>query len=295
MKFHFRLILFSVLFLTASVASAQINSGQARRLIARMAGIELPSSAVRVKLISSPDTASAEVNAEIETAFRLAAEQSGGWSVMDVRVSPDRWEDIGLIATALGSTRSMGTCDAVRPVNGSTGSGPSTRRARCELAELLGVTLPSDEVRIREIVPLGLPLASRPSALVVAILRIDFKLVKEGKSWRVSQLRTGSSDWVSVDNLVTALSREKISAATTELRALASALENYRNEHGFYIVADNQAALVNHLSPRYISKVIRIDPWHRPYEYQGESGRFTLRSVGPDGKQNTADDIVVSK
>jgi hypothetical protein len=48
---------------------------------------------------------------------------------------------------------------------------------------------------------------------------------------------------------------------------------------------------MDHLSPRYLPRVIRIDPWQRPYKYQGERDRFTLRSLGADGKDGTADDI----
>jgi len=34
-----------------------------------------------------------------------------------------------------------------------------------------------------------------------------------------------------------------------------------------------------------------MDPWHQPYRYQGERDHFILRSTGPDGKADTADDI----
>jgi hypothetical protein len=52
--------------------------------------------------------------------------------------------------------------------------------------------------------------------------------------------------------------------------------------------------LIDHLSPRYLARVIRVDPWHRPYQYEGQPDRYSLRSLGPDGKPNTQDDIVVS-
>ncbi|PYS62592.1 MAG: hypothetical protein DMF76_08745, partial [Acidobacteria bacterium] len=34
--------------------------------------------------------------------------------------------------------------------------------------------------------------------------------------------------------------------------------------------------------------MIRIDPWHQPYEYGGNRNGFTLRSSGSDGKSHTA-------
>src|SRR5438105_3346207 len=66
-----------------------------------------------------------------------------------------------------------------------------------------------------------------------------------------------------------------------------------RREHGAYLESKSEATLVDHLNPRYLARVIRIDPWHQPYEYEGTRDGFTLRSVGPDGKSNTADDIIL--
>jgi hypothetical protein len=62
---------------------------------------------------------------------------------------------------------------------------------------------------------------------------------------------------------------------------------------GFFVISDQYAVLID-LHPRYLSHVIGIDSWQHPYRYQGERDHFTVRSVGPDGKVNTDDDIVVS-
>jgi hypothetical protein len=40
--------------------------------------------------------------------------------------------------------------------------------------------------------------------------------------------------------------------------------------------------------------VIRIDPWHQPYEYEGTRNSYVLRSVGPDNKPMTGDDVTVT-
>jgi len=65
---------------TQTRAAGDLSPKEARRLIARMAGIELPSDAVRIKEISSFGN-SATVVAQIETAFRLvkAIRTNGGW------------------------------------------------------------------------------------------------------------------------------------------------------------------------------------------------------------------------
>ena len=56
----------------------------------------------------------------------------------------------------------------------------------------------------------------------------------------------------------------------------------------------NFRALVDQLNPRYLARVIRLDPWHQPYLYEGERDRYVLRSAGPDAEPGTADDISVA-
>src|SRR5260370_33551131 len=75
-------------------ASGELSPGEARRVIARMAGIQLPSDAVRVKDISTSGN-TAVVGAQGETAFRLV---KGGREKRDApEVSPRdrRWEEPG--------------------------------------------------------------------------------------------------------------------------------------------------------------------------------------------------------
>ena len=107
-------------------------------------------------------------------------------------------------------------------------------------------------------------------------------------------MKSGNRDWVSVTGISASLDQFKRSTAANELSLLAQALDNYRRDRGSYVVSDKESVLIDHLSPRYLMPVIRLDPWSRPYQYDGDQARFSLRSLGPDGKPNTPDDITVS-
>ncbi|MBV9209939.1 MAG: type II secretion system protein GspG [Acidobacteria bacterium] len=154
---------------------------------------------------------------------------------------------------------------------------------------MVGIELPSDAVRVKEVSSLG------SSAVVVAQVETAFRFVKndEGK-WRVAEIRTGDNRWEDVELIARAVNSEKALRARAELETMATALESFRRERGFYVVADKQSVLVDQLNPRYLSHVIRTDPWHKPYLYEGTRERFTLRSTGLDGKENTPDDVVIS-
>lgn len=162
--------------------------------------------------------------------------------------------------------------------------------ARRVIARMAGIQLPSDAVRVKDVSTTG------SSAVVVAQVETAFRFVKgDNGKWRIAEIRTGDRRWEDVDMLVKALNVEKAARAKAELESIATALESYRREHGFYVEAKSEAKLVDQLNPRYLPRIIRVDPWHQPYQYEGARASFVLRSSGPDGKPNTSDDVTVSR
>jgi hypothetical protein len=133
--------------------------------------------------------------------------------------------------------------------------------------------------------------ATGGSVVVEAEVEAVFDLVRSGGSWRVASVKLGGEQFQDFDAIVRALDAEKAKVARTDLDALASALEAFKRERGFYVVADSETVLLDYLNPRYTERIVRVDPWHRPYEYEGTPLGFTLRSNGADGKPHTSDDI----
>jgi hypothetical protein len=166
----------------------------------------------------------------------------------------------------------------------------TAKEARRLIARMAGIQLPSDAVRVKEVSAMG------NSATVVAQVETAFRFDRGGDGkWRVAEIRTGDRRWEDVDMLVKALNSEKSARARAELESIATALESFRRERGSYVEAKTEAALIDMLNPRYLPRVIRVDPWHRPYEYEGTRTSFVLRSAGPDEKPNTADDVTISR
>jgi Type II secretion system (T2SS), protein G len=281
--------LFLIIALHSNTTLASLSRDQARKLIASVAGAKLPGKAVRIRNISGTES-EAEATAEIETAFRIIEDKNDQWRLFEVRMGQDRWEEVPLIAAAAGSNLPQDKCSAPELRRNEL----SVKRARCVIANALHIDLPSDSVRVLSISDLGLPFASRPSMIVSALVQADVKFQKAQGKWLITQIRTGDGPWIDVESVVSGLNDEKRKRAQSELATLASALEQYHKESGFYIVSEKHPVLVDHLSPRYLSSVIRLDPWRHPYQYQGDRDHFQLRSFGPDGLENTADDIVVN-
>ncbi|MCM3874567.1 MAG: type II secretion system protein GspG [Pyrinomonadaceae bacterium] len=287
-----------LLFVLATVTSdvrADLSAKQARKLITRMAGVELPGSAVRIKRISSTNNTTAEATAEIEAIFRLEKNSRGLWRVAELRVGQGRWEELAPLANNQTEAEVLSSaCDGPDLRSKGPASEPNPKRARCLIAAVLGVQLPSDAVRIKSVSPLELPLTSRPSALVESLVSAEFRFSRDQGGWTAVALRTGNHDWVSSENLVTAANETKRKQAREEMDAIALALARFRAQRQTYVSSDSHAVLIDFLNPHYLSRVLRLDPWQEPYRYQGERDTFTLRSLGADRKENTADDIVVS-
>jgi hypothetical protein len=275
-------------------ARADLSSSQARKAIQTMGGISLPSDSVRVQQIRTSSAESAEATAELQLVFRVT-QHDERWRLSEVRTGQDRWERLDLIAQATKTELGGDECDAPAQFGRTAAtSALTTKRARCLVAGLLGVSLPSDDVRIRDVSPFGFSFGSSDaSALISALVQLDFRFARGQRGWQVASIKTGNRDWIDIRGISVAIDQFKRSTASEELSQIAQALDSFRRERGFFVVSDNESVLIDHLSPKYLSRVIRLDPWQRPYQYDGQQTNYSLRSLGPDGKPNTPDDIVV--
>src|SRR5690349_3514509 len=290
----FLLLFISLWALAPAALGANPSQKDLRKAIQTMFGASLSSGDVRVQRVNTSSEGVAEASAEIEAIFRAKA-TDGHWRLSEVRTGQDTWERLDLIAQAVGAKLPAGNCDTPPQFGHDAASSAMTvKRARCLVAELLGVTLPSDEVRIKDLSSLDLPFGSESSALIESTVRVDLRLARDTRGWRVAGFKSGNRDWTNLDNFATAYNETKRASATNDLAAIANALVDFRRARGSFVVSDKESVLIDHLSPHYLARVIRVDPWHRPYQYDGETDRFSLRSVGPDGKPNTPDDIVLS-
>ncbi len=295
MRRHVNFLTVVVLALLSPISvRADISQSQARKVIQTMGGWSLPGSAVRITSIRANSASSAEVSTEIQTVFRLRLYE-GQWQLREIRTGPDRWEQLDVITRAARVELPAGECDETGILaRRRLATTLTTKRARCLVASLFGVALPSDEVRIKEISPFGLSIGSESTALVTAVVQVDFRLARERRGWQVTEFKSGTRDWFNVTNLPAAIDEVKRASAAEDLSTIARALGDFRRDRGYFVVADKEAVLIDHLSPRYLTRIIRVDPWYRPYQYDGQQDRYSLRSLGPDGKANTSDDIVVA-
>lgn len=85
--------------------------------------------------------------------------------------------------------------------------------------------------------------------------------------------------------------------AKTDISGLKTSLEAYRLEVGQYPgqlndLYEQPSDLADPTKWMQIRKEpIKPDPWGNEYEYENSGADFVIRSLGPDGKSGTEDDI----
>ena len=286
--------------LLAPAAAAKLGKGDARKLIAALSVFELNSGAVTVKEIRSTE-AEATVLAGVRVAFRFTRGEGGRWRADEVRVGDRQWEDFDLLPAAAGPERIARARAALSALAAELDErARAAKRAGEDGADKDGADKDGGDeplihgpVRVEK--PASALSALGSSAVVEAEVEASFDFVRERGRWRVARARLAGEAFDGFDALALAFDQLKTARARRDLDALASALEVFRRERGFYPAVDTASALNDHLSPRHLPAPVRFDPWHRSYEYEGTPAGYVLRSLGPDGKPNTADDVTIRK
>jgi hypothetical protein len=276
-----------------------LKEKDARRAIAAMPGFALNTGAVSVREISAAGTTPVTVAAEVTTAFRfekageakgqveLLAEKIAGatvaetkWRAVEVRTGDRNWEELDFLVAPLGAEKVVRARAALEALVAEFEA--EQRRAGKEIIE----PITRGGLRIKQLSPMG-------SSVVAEVgVEATFNLARDAAGkWRVVEAAIADASSGELASLVSSFNSQKAARALAEMETIKAALEAFRRERGFYVVAGDETVLMDHLSPRYIERIIRIDPWHRPYRYEGTGERFILSSDGPDGKAGTPDDV----
>jgi len=151
----------------------------------------------------------------------------------------------------------------------------------------------TDALRKSDVDVVGVQQVSSTEAVAETRMRTAFRLEKDGGVWRVREMRLGHGQWESVENIERALNRVKTEETKAMLSRLVEAVAKYEEANRRPVVFKDFIDLTDQLNPAYLTPLIRLDAWQRPFEaaMSDSGGQPRLRSAGPDGIMGTADDI----
>jgi hypothetical protein len=299
-----------------------LKESDARRAIAGTPGFALRTGAVKVREVSPAGSTPVTVSAGVTVAFRLVSvedervPQTGGvfkvkrWRAAEFRTGDRAWEEFDLVAEALGGARlevarraleelvtefeaqqaASARADAVVvPSVSAEGDGKGKKQDEAEKKKT-PEPLTRGPLTIKQLSPMG------SSAVAEVEVAAVFSLSKDARGkWRVTGFEVGGESISDLNTPWQTANARKAARARADLAEMRDALEAFRRERGSYVEGSDSVVLLDHLSPRYAKRIIRLDPWRNPYRYNGTQATYTLASDGPDGKPDTADDVTLSR
>jgi len=162
--------------------------------------------------------------------------------------------------------------------------------ARKRIASIGQSNLIPDAVEIRRIVSQSDTSAIAESTVTLAF---QFKRPNSNAQWHIEAVRLGDRDWISLDELLTAINEGRRRVTSQSMQQLAAGIEKYKSATGMFPAAKDMVALTDMLYPQYMSVLIREDGWGHPFIYEVAGNSFQLISLGQDARRGTSDDIVV--
>jgi hypothetical protein len=312
-----------------------LKDSEARRAISETPGFALRTGAVKVRSVGPAGSSPVIVEADVTCAVRLewvedeSAPQTGGvfkrkrWRAVEFRTGDRAWEEFDLVSTpafaprleaarraleelvtefaaqqtaAAEKERAAGADVVTVPTQAEGEGGKKDRKKRDAEKKKKADEKKAVEPLTRGALTVKQLSAMGSTAVAEVVVAAAFSLSRDARGrWRVAEVSAGGESSGDLAALWLSADARKAERARADLAALSEALEAFRRERGFYVVARDSVALLDNLSPRYSKRVVRLDPWHNPYRYEGAAASYTLGSDGPDGKQGTADDVTLSR
>ena len=163
--------------------------------------------------------------------------------------------------------------------------------ARDLIVDASGSALNDENTYIESVLQTG-----ERDAVVESRLPVVFRFERAGNKWAIKEVKLGRGQWVSFSDFRDALKKAEIEDTKDLLQKVAEAIERYRQKNGRLPEFRDFVSLSNVLNPDYLTPLIRVDAWKHPlYATRQGQDTISLISAGPDGKDGTSDDIVLTR
>lgn len=178
------------------------------------------------------------------------------------------------------------TCFGTGLIASGSVDGLSAGEARSLLQHIFGADFKKDQIVIKK-------MGSGSDPIVEAQIETVFRFVRDGRDWKVGEMRFGDRQWESVDLINEAIRREKTRRTQAMLQKVAASLDAYRHAKGSYVETEEFVKLLDELAPRYLGPIVQFDLWGTPLRYRGSASIYRLASSGPDRAPDTSDDVII--
>jgi len=167
------------------------------------------------------------------------------------------------------------------------------RKMNDTLARNLIVGMNGDAMRKSDVEIVNVRQITSGEAIAETRARVAFRFENNGNVWRVREMRIGHGQWESVENIERALNQVKTEETKKLLALIADAIQKYGEANQRLPVFKDYVDLSDQLAPRFMTPLIRLDAWQRPFEASMSGSDILLHSAGPDGIIGNQDDVIL--
>ncbi len=157
-----------------------------------------------------------------------------------------------------------------------------------QVAQFNGTDLDSKNVEILKLY--------KVQGRMVAEIRVKtaVMLSKKEDKWTIEQIRIGDRRWADADAVMAVINKRLDESTLKRLKEVSQGLDRYLAAKGEVPNVTQVARLMDLLNPEYMPEAVFSDSRGNPLCYRRLSERrYEVRSAGPDGRLDTADDLVL--
>ncbi len=99
---------------------------------------------------------------------------------------------------------------------------------------------------------------------------------------------------IAIPNLLNAINRGRQKRTMADMRSIATAIETYSVDYGFYPKSMTAANIENYITPTYIRTLPQADAWRTGWNFESDSAgaSYTIISYGKD---STSGSVALNK
>ena len=163
------------------------------------------------------------------------------------------------------------------------------KQIRDQVRTLDRASLGKEQVKVKNIRQMG------NVAVAEVEVTTGVKLEKQKGKWVIEEIRIGDRRWEKVDHILELIEKKRIESSAQQMNLITAGIQRFAAARGQAPQATSFRALTDLLSPEFLHPIMRIDAWFNPYIYEATGEHeYDFRSLGPDGRLRTPDDLIAS-
>jgi hypothetical protein len=163
------------------------------------------------------------------------------------------------------------------------------RQIRDQVRTFDGASLDQEQVEVTNVQEMG------DHATAEVQITTGVKMIKENGKWVIEEFRIGDRRWEKAEHLLALIDEKRTATTLQQINSITVGIERYENLNRQIPQVSDFEELAAILFPRFQSRFTPTDGWNHPFWYRPKGAQeYELRSLGPDGRFGTSDDLIAN-